>query len=301
MSQTQSQTMGLEIQAPVAARQDDILSADALRFVERLAREFDPQREELLRRRALRQREFDAAVLPHFLSETEAVRQADWTVAPIPDDLQDRRVEITGPTDRKMVINALNSGASVYMADFEDANSPTWQNLVDGQGNLCDAIDGTIRFTSPEGKLYRLNKTTATLMVRPRGLHLPEKHVRLDGKPVPGVALGLRPLLLPQRPKTAGQGERSLFLPAQAGKPPGSPALERRLPHGPGRTGHPARQHSRHGADRDHSRRLRDGRDPLRAAGPFGGAELRAVGLHLQHHQEVPPASRRSPCRTGRR
>ncbi len=187
MSQTQSQTMGLEIQAPVAARQDDILSADALRFVERLAREFDPQREELLRRRALRQREFDAAVLPHFLSETEAVRQADWTVAPIPDDLQDRRVEITGPTDRKMVINALNSGASVYMADFEDANSPTWQNLVDGQGNLCDAIDGTIRFTSPEGKVYRLNKTTATLMVRPRGLHLPEKHVRLDGKPVPGA------------------------------------------------------------------------------------------------------------------
>ncbi len=159
MSQLQSPTLDLEVRAPVAAPHSDILSADALRFVERLVREFGPQREELLRRRAKRQREFDAGQRPDFLPETEHIRQADWTVAPIPRDLQDRRVEITGPTDRKMIINALNSGASVYMADFEDANRPTWHNLIDGQRNLCDAVDGTISFTSPEGKQYRLNET----------------------------------------------------------------------------------------------------------------------------------------------
>jgi malate synthase len=185
MSQVQSQTLGLEVRAPVAGRYSDILSTDALGFVERLVREFGRPREELLRGRAKRQREFDAGKRPDFLAETQEIRRADWTVAPIPGDLQDRRVEITGPTDRKMIINAFNSGASVYMADFEDANSPTWHNLVDGQRNLCDAINGTISFTSPEGKAYQLNETTATLMLRPRGWHLPEKHVWLDGKPVP--------------------------------------------------------------------------------------------------------------------
>ena len=177
--------------------------------MERLVREFDPQREGLLRRRAERQREIDAGKFPDFLPETAHIRQADWSVAPIPRDLQDRRVEITGPTDRKMIINALNSGANVYMADFEDANSPTWHNLIDGQLNLCDAVDGTIGFTSPEGKQYRLNEETATLMVRPRGLHLPEKHVWLDGKPMPGSLVRLRPLLLPQRPQAAGQRQRA--------------------------------------------------------------------------------------------
>jgi len=186
MSQLQSQSLELEVRAPLAARYSEILSTDALQFVERLVREFGPRREELLRGRTRRQREFDAGQRPDFLSEREPIRRADWNVASIPRDLQDRRVEITGPTDRKMVINAMNSGASVYMADFEDANSPTWQNLLDGQRNLCDAIDGTIRFSSPEGKAYQLNETTATLMVRPRGLHFPEKHVWLDGRPVPG-------------------------------------------------------------------------------------------------------------------
>ncbi|MGA2254693.1 MAG: malate synthase A [Thermoguttaceae bacterium] len=186
MSQLQSPTLDLEIRAPVAEQYSEILSTDALRFVERLVREFGQQREELLRSRVKRQREFDVGQRPDFLPETEHIRRADWTAAPIPGDLLDRRVEITGPTDRKMIINALNSGASVYMADFEDANSPTWQNLVDGQLNLFDAVRGTIHFSSPEGKVYQLNGTTATLMVRPRGLHLPEKHVWLDGKPVPG-------------------------------------------------------------------------------------------------------------------
>ncbi len=185
MSQLQTPTLDLEVRAPVAGRHADILSADALRFLERLVREFNGQREELLRGRAQRQREIDAGQRPDFLPATEHIRRADWTVTAIPPDLRDRRVEITGPTDRKMIINALNSGASVYMADFEDANSPTWHNLVDGQRNLCDAIRGTISFISPDGKAYQLNETTATLMVRPRGWHLPEKHVWLDGKPVP--------------------------------------------------------------------------------------------------------------------
>jgi malate synthase len=187
MSQLQSQTLGLEVRVPIAARYSEILSNDALRFVEGLVREFGPQRDELLRRRAARQREFDAGQRPDFLPETEPIRRADWTVAAIPQDLQDRRVEITGPTERKMIINALNSGARVYMADLEDANSPTWHNLIDGQRNLCDAVSGTIDFVSPEGKTYQLNETTATLMVRPRGLHLPEKHVCLAGRPVPGA------------------------------------------------------------------------------------------------------------------
>ena len=211
MSQLQSQTLDLEVRAPVAERYSDILSADALRFVERLVREFGPQREELLRGRAKRQREIDAGQRPDFLPETEHIRRADWTVAPIPRDLQDRRVEITGPTDRKMIINALNSGASVYMADFEDANSPTWHNLIDGQRNLCDAIDGTISFTSPEGKAYRLNETTATLMVRPRGWHLPEKHVWLDGKPVPASLLDFGLFFFHNARKLLDQGSGPYF------------------------------------------------------------------------------------------
>jgi malate synthase len=183
---SQTRTMALDVQAPILEPYVDLLGADTLEFVETLAREFAPQIDELLALRSARQRDFDAGQFPDFLAETASVRQAEWTVAPIPKDLQDRRVEITGPTDRKMIINALNSGANTYMADFEDANSPTWHNLLDGQRNLCDAISGTIQFSSPEGKQYHLNRQTATLMVRPRGLHLPEKHLLIDGRPIPG-------------------------------------------------------------------------------------------------------------------
>ncbi len=186
MSPVSSQTAGLEIRAAAVEEGAEVLSDDALRFVEKLVRECAPRREELLRRRRQRQREFDAGKFPDFLAETEQIRRGEWTVAPVPDDLENRRVEITGPTDRKMIINALNSGANVYMADFVDANAPTWQNLVAGQANLARAVDGTIGYTSPEGKQYQLDKQTATLMVRPRGWHLPEKHVWLDGEPVPG-------------------------------------------------------------------------------------------------------------------
>ncbi|HEX9115586.1 MAG TPA: malate synthase A, partial [Anaerolineae bacterium] len=177
---------GVEIVGPVTPEFAEILTPDALAFVARLVREFGPARERLLARRAVRQAEIEAGNLPDFLPDTAAVRAADWQVAPLPADLLDRRVEITGPTDRKMVINALNSGASVFMADFEDANAPSWQNLIQGQINLRDAIRREITYTSPEGKRYALNERTAVLFVRPRGWHLPEKHVLIDGRPAPG-------------------------------------------------------------------------------------------------------------------
>jgi malate synthase len=164
----------------------DILTHDALALVAKVHREFNMRRVELLKRRAHRQAELDAGKLPDFLPETEEIRESVWRVAPIPADLQDRRVEITGPTDRKMIINALNSGAKVFMADCEDANAPTWSNMVEGQANLSNAIRRRIEFRSPEGKEYRLNEKVAVLFVRPRGWHLLEKHVLVDGEPVSG-------------------------------------------------------------------------------------------------------------------
>jgi malate synthase len=180
-----SGTSGLEVRAPFSPVFAEVLTPEALGFVEKLVREFGPVRDGLLRRRVERMERLVAGETPDFLPETETIRKDDWTVAPIPDDLQDRRVEITGPVERKMIINALNSGANVFMADFEDANSPTWENVVNGQINLRDAVQGTIAFDSPEGKHYELNEKTAVLMVRPRGWHLVEKHVLLDGEPIP--------------------------------------------------------------------------------------------------------------------
>src|SRR5262249_25230213 len=154
--------------------------------LKKLTTEFEPRRRQILERRRERQREIDAGRFPDFLPETASIREREWTVAPIPDDLQDRRVEITGPVDRKMVINALNSGANVFMADFEDANSPTWQNNIDGQINVRDAVRRTIEYASPEDKKYRLNDRIAALFVRPRGWHLVEKHVRQNAVPISG-------------------------------------------------------------------------------------------------------------------
>ncbi len=176
----------VRIVGPLTGAYKTILTDDAVRFLARLSNAFEGRRQELLEARRRRQEAIDRGEMPHFLKETEGVRKAEWTVAPIPDDLRDRRVEITGPVERKMIINALNSGASVFMADFEDSNSPTWQNNVEGQINLRDAVDQTISFTSPEGKNYRLAPKTAVLMVRPRGWHLDEKHFLVDGKPIAG-------------------------------------------------------------------------------------------------------------------
>jgi malate synthase len=171
---------------PFAEVETQILTPEAREFLSQLARKFEERRQDLLARRRIRQQELDAGVLPDFLAETAAIRQADWTVAPIPADLLNRRVEITGPVDRKMIINALNSGANVFMADFEDSNSPTWQNNLEGQANLRDAVRGTISYVSPEGKRYDLNPRVATLLVRPRGWHLNERHFQVDGKPISG-------------------------------------------------------------------------------------------------------------------
>jgi malate synthase len=177
---------GMEITGEVTAELAEILAPGALKLVARLEREFGGRRRQLLQARIERQKELDSGRRPDFLASTKLMRDSAWTTAPIPADLMDRRVEITGPTDRKMVINALNSGANVFMADFEDSNSPTWENLVRGQINLRDAVRKTISFTNAEGKAYQLKDKTATLMVRPRGWHLEEKHVKLDGKPVSG-------------------------------------------------------------------------------------------------------------------
>ncbi len=165
---------------------EGVLTPEALKFVEDLHRRFNPRREELLRQRARRQAELESGKSYGFLPETDSVRRGDWRVAPTPDDLQKRWVEITGPAEKKMIINALNSGASVFMADFEDALSPTWANVVEGQANLIDAVRRKLTFTSPEGKAYRLNSTLATLLVRPRGWHLTERHVTVDGAPISG-------------------------------------------------------------------------------------------------------------------
>jgi malate synthase len=161
-----------------------ILTQEAQTFLTKLARTFESRRQELLAHRRVRQQQIDAGQLPDFLPETASIREQEWTVAPIPHDLLDRRVEITGPVDRKMIINALNSGANVFMADFEDSNSPTRQNNLEGQANLRDTVAGTITYTSPEGKQYRLNSQVATLLVRPRGWHLDEKHFEVNGKPI---------------------------------------------------------------------------------------------------------------------
>ncbi len=177
---------GINIAGPVSAEFAEILTPEALAFVAKLHRAFDDRRQALLQRRVERQAEFDAGQKPDFLPETAEIRNSEWGVAPIPADLQDRRTEITGPTDRKMVVNALNSGAKVFMADFEDANAPTWENMVEGQINLRDAINRKIDFVSAEGKQYALQDQIATLLVRPRGWHLGEKHVQIDGKPVAG-------------------------------------------------------------------------------------------------------------------
>ena len=175
---------GIEVIGPAGGDFSEVLTSDALTFVADLHRHFNTEREALLRTRAIRQERLDHGELPDFLPETQNIRDGQWQVASAPADLQDRRVEITGPVERKMMINALNSGAKVFMADFEDSNSPTWGNNIQGHLNLIDAINGTIQFTSQDGKHYELGSETATIMVRPRGWHLVEKHVFVDGHPV---------------------------------------------------------------------------------------------------------------------
>jgi malate synthase len=178
----------IQINGPVEGRATEVLTPEALAFVAGLHRRFDARRRELLAARVERQARFDAGELPDFLPETADIRENDWTVAPIPADLQDRRVEITGPVDRKMIINALNCGAKVFMADFEDATSPTWANLIEGQVNLKDRWAGDLTHVDPKsGKSYALGANPAVLKIRPRGWHLPERHMEVDGEVVSGA------------------------------------------------------------------------------------------------------------------
>src|SRR6266403_5487402 len=178
---------GVQILAPAHPAQERVLTPGALEFIVELQRRFNPRRVELLASRVERQKRLDAGEKPDFLPETKSIRESAWTVAPIPADLQDRRVEITGPVDRKMIINALNSGAKVFMADFEDSNTPTWSNQIEGQANLMDAVRRTITYNDPaSGKNYKLNERTAVLFVRPRGWHLEERHVLVDGQAMSG-------------------------------------------------------------------------------------------------------------------
>src|SRR6266516_4300910 len=180
MSRVETSPSGVEVRGH---GDDDVLSPAALAFVAKLHRELNPTRLELLERRRERQAELDAGGLPDFLTGTRHIREDEWHVAAAPSDLLDRRCEITGPVDRKMMINALNSGARVFMADYEDAFSPSWGNVLDGQRNVYDAVRRTIALETPD-KTYRLNDEIATLLIRPRGWHLPERHVLVDGEPV---------------------------------------------------------------------------------------------------------------------
>jgi malate synthase len=187
MAQTRQQyAEGVEFTAPIPDEFAEILTSEAVSFVAKLSREFGGRVEEILQKRAERQERIDAGEMPDFLSETREIREGDWKIAPVPEDLQDRRVELTGPPDRKMTINALNSGASTWMADFEDANCPTWHNMLESQFNLYEAARRTITYDDPNtGKQYELNEDLAVIIARPRGWHLFEKHMLVDGKQVP--------------------------------------------------------------------------------------------------------------------
>ena len=289
--------MSVEITAPMHDRFEEILTDDALAFLARLHREFEPRRRELLEARTRRFEELSDGGTLHFLDETKDVREGDWQVAEPAPGLVDRRAEITGPTDAKMTINALNSGAKVWLADHEDANTPLWENMVNGQLNLRDAVAGTLELTTPEGKQYSLKPT------RPRRSSC-------------GRAAGTSPRSTCSSTASACRAASStsalyFFHCAQAQIDRGSgpyfylPKMESHLEArlwndafvlAQDHARHPAGHHPRHRADRDLPRGVRDGGDPLRAARPLGRAQRRPLGLHVQRDQELPRPGHASSC-----
>lgn len=211
MEATTTNTQTVQLKGALNAGYETILTPEALTFIAELHERFSDRRRALLDARKQRQSELNAGTMPDFLPETTAIREGDWQIDPVPACLQDRRVEITGPVERKMMINALNSGARVFMADFEDSTSPTWENLVEGQINLKDAVRGTISFTSPEGKRYRLHEQVAVLKVRPRGWHLEEAHILIDGKPASASLVDFGLFCFHNGTRLAGQGQGPFF------------------------------------------------------------------------------------------
>ena len=289
---------GVEVLGPVRSEWQEILSLPALELVADLARRFEPERQRLLQRRTLVQGQLDSGRLPDFLTETAGVREGDWRVAEAPEDLRDRRVEITGPVDRKMVINALNSGANVFMADFEDSNAPTWTNVVEGQVNLRDAVRRTITFDSPDGaKHYELADETATLVVRPRGWHLPEAHVTVDGEPVSAALFDFALFFFHNAAELIRRGTGPYFY-----LPKLESHLEARLwndvfVHAQSELGIPRGTIRATVLIETLPGGVRDGRDPVRAARALQlGSQLRPLGLHLQRSSRSSPARRRRSC-----
>ncbi len=260
---------GIQVNGPVRDRYEEILTPQALDLVALLQRELGPRRTELLAARAARQQELSAGATLDFLAETAQIRaDRSWRVASPAAGLVDRRVEITGPTDKKMTINALNSGAKVWLADFEDANTPLWDNMVSGHLNLKDALDRSIDFTSADGKDYRLapDEALATIVVRPRGWHLEEKHVLVDGQRISGSLFDFAMYFFHCARRQLAKGKGPYFYLAK---------MESHL-------------EARRG-------------DPLRAAGAQRRAERGPLGLPVQHHQEVPhPGPRLRPARAQR-
>ena len=216
----------LELTNTVDPAYAHILTEEALRFVGALENAFGERRQQLLDDRMKRQARYDAGELPDFLPETRDIRSGDWAILNTPEDLRDRRVEITGPVDRKMMINAFNSGANVFMADFEDASSPTWTNMLDGQVNMYDYARGTLEFTDPKtGKHYSMGEKTAVLKVRPRGWHMEEAHATLNGKPVSAGLFDFGLYVFHNAKALMERGTAAYFLSAQDGKPPGGQAV----------------------------------------------------------------------------
>ena len=292
------------VSGPPVERGDEVLTDDALAFVALLHRRFAATRAELLARREVRREEVRRTRTLGFLPDTAPIRDGDWQVPPAPADLVDRRVEITGPTERKMMINALNSGAQVWLADLEDANTPHWRNVVGGQVNLRDAVRRTASFTNPDGRVYAL-RTDAPARHHRRatpGL-APRRAPRDRRRRARGRRAGRRRALrVPQRPGAAGRRLRAVLLPAEDGEPPRGPPVARRLHGRRGRAGHPGRLDPGDGPHRDDPRCVRDGRDPVRARRPRVGSQRRTLGLPVQHHQVLPRRRARvRPPRSRRR
>ena len=294
---------GVKIKAPLGSRYTEVLTPAALRFLADLHREFEAGRERILAARAEQQERYDAGELPDFRPGTKVIRDdEDWRVAPIPEDLADRRVEITGPVDRKMIINALNCGANVFMADFEDANSPTWANNIEGQINLKDRWAGKLSFTDPETKKrYQISRQAGRADRAPARLASCRRARHRRRRADLGIAVRFRPLLLPQREGADRRRHRTLFLSAEARDARGSAAVERGVRVRAGAARHSERHDPRDRADRDAARRIRDGGNPLRAARPHRGAQCRPLGFHFLLHQEARQAQGLHPPRSRRR